>query len=144
MINQAISLDHVGWITSDVSLFEAFWCNELGFQLIFESFLDKERALGLFGLDTSGTIRRYQRETIVIEIHHLDCNSDASQDFNRFGINHIALHVEDREAFLRELGDDVPVHRQQNPGGWSNLFINDYEGNWIELRESFRPLESDR
>ena len=140
MIKQTFTFDHIGWITQDIKIFEEFWCNKLGFELIFESFLDKERSLALFGLETSGTIRRYQRETMVIEIHHLDSVSEASQDFNRFGLNHIALHVEDREAFLRELitGNNkvVPVHRHENPGGWFNLFIQDFEGNWIELRES--------
>ncbi len=142
MIDQEFSLDHVGWITKDVDQFEAFWCDNLGFELVFESFLDKERALGLFGLETSGDIRRYQRGAMVIEIHHLDCIADAEQVFNRFGLNHIALHVEDREAFLSELDETIPVHRLQNRGGWYNLFIRDFEGNWIELRESLTPPDS--
>jgi len=144
MIKQTFTFDHIGWITKDIKLFEEFWCNKLGFELVFESFLDRERSLSLFGLDTSGTIRRYQRATMVIEIHHLDSVSEASQDFNRFGINHIALHVEDREAFLHELiagnNKEVPVHRHENPGGWFNLFIQDFEGNWIELRESLQEV----
>ena len=148
MVNQVITFDHIGWITKDIGLFEEFWCNRLGFELIFESFLDRERALSLFGLDTSATIRRYRRETMIIEIHHPDSVASASQDFTRFGINHIALHVEDRESFLREIntGNDreVPVHRHENPGGWFNLFIQDFEGNWIELRESLKTGDLNR
>jgi catechol 2,3-dioxygenase-like lactoylglutathione lyase family enzyme len=140
MIDQSITLDHIGWVTNDIDLFEEFWCNRLGFELIFESNLDRERALALFGLDTSGAIRRYRRESMTIEIHHLNPITGAPQEFSRFGINHIALHVDDRERFIHEIntGRDlqVPVHRHENPGGWFNLFIRDFEGNWIELRES--------
>ncbi len=137
MIDQSFSLDHVGWVTRDQTLFESFWCDILGFELIFESFLDPERASGLFGLQTSGEIRRYRKGVMVIEIHVLDCISDASQEFNRFGLSHIALLVEDREKFLNSLDDDVTVHKLLNPGGWFNIFIQDFENNWIELRESF-------
>jgi catechol 2,3-dioxygenase-like lactoylglutathione lyase family enzyme len=140
MIQQSFSMDHVGWITEDLDLFEEFWCKRLGFEMQFESFLDSPRALDLFGKEFSGTIRRYKKGPMVVEIHHLDSTAAASQDFNRFGINHIALKVEDREAFLREINPvgepQVPVHRYANPGGWFNLFIQDFEGNWIELRES--------
>jgi len=146
MTKQSIAIDHIGWITRDIGLFEEFWCRRLGFELVFESYLDSERSRALFGLDVSGTIRRYQRGSVVVEIHQLDSIAEASQDFNRFGINHIALHVEDQEAFLREINDgearQVPAHRHANPGGWFNLFIHDFEGNWIEIRESFGGSDS--
>jgi len=140
MVTQEFSLHHIGWITKDIRQFEAFWCENLGFEGIFESSLSRETALALFSLDTTGTIRRYRRGAMVIEVHHLDDIADTSQAFNRLGINHICLHVDNRETFIADLNDRVSVFRHRNPGGWFNIFIRDFEGNWIELRETFKGI----
>jgi catechol 2,3-dioxygenase-like lactoylglutathione lyase family enzyme len=132
-----MKIEHVGWITRNIKLFESFWCDILDFEIFFESELDSKMAQTLFGLNLSGKIVRYRREDMIIEIHLLSDIQPSTQDFNRFGINHICLHVEDREALLSTLDKSVPVHRYNNPRGWSNIFIQDFENNWIELRETF-------
>ena len=142
-------LDHVGWITKDIDAFEAFWCDILGFELVKDATLAPEMAEALFG--TMGkedvTIRRYVLEGFGtdIEIHYFPAPADRLRSdpklFQIPGINHICLHTGgrgSREIFLRRLavgsaagGPVVQVHKYDNPGGWTNYFIRDFENNWI-------------
>lgn len=135
MIKNEFSLDHVGWITNDISKFESFWVHVLGFQLIATSKLGKERAVTLFGIESDADIRRYQLRSMVVEIHCFGENTKLSPTpFNREGINHVCLFVPDRDSFLAELPSTVKINTFNHPGGWKNIFLNDFEGNWIELR----------
>jgi len=58
--------------------------------------------------------------------------------FHDFGLNHICINTGSKgskEEFLKTLPEDIMVNIYQNPLGWTNAFVRDYEGNWIELRE---------
>ena len=135
-------IDHVGWITDDISLFEKFWCDLLGYKCVNTSSAAHEMMATLFGAGEA-TIKRYKHpknQGPDIEIHYF-LNHGETEDlpFYRFGINHICLMVGgtgSRQEVLGRLPDDVEVKLYDNPGGWQNIFIKDYEGNWIELRES--------
>ena len=136
MTKPIIRLDHVGYITSDPDRFERFWVQIVGFEKRHESVLTEEMAQQLFGLPGPAQIRRYFLGTDSIEIHVFP-NSQippTPKEFSRFGLNHIALHLEDRDQFIRELPAGVKIHSFQNPGGWTNVFIEDFEGNYVELR----------
>ena len=77
---------------------------------------------------------RYKRGGMVIEIHCFNKKvKESSQKFNRFGINHICLFVEDRKKFLKKYKFDAKIYH--NPKGHLNIFIRDFEKNWIELKE---------
>lgn len=129
-------LDHTGFVTSDLELFESFWVKILGFKRIFESYIDPEMNRVLFGLEGARAIR-YKKDAVVIEVHVYDDPIKVSKfpPFNVFGLNHISLHVKSRKAFLKKYDFDKRVYH--NPKGWDNIFIRDFEGNWIELRETF-------
>lgn len=137
-IVESLKFDHIGWITPDIDKFEKFWCSVLGFRCVGESTLTKEMATNLFDIDSEAAIKRYKLNDMVVEIHIFDRPSEASQKFDRYGINHMCLFVSDRSKFLEAMPTDVTKHIYNNPGGWQNIFIQDYEGNWIELRESFK------
>jgi hypothetical protein len=137
-----IKLDHVGWVTNNVELFEAFWVKGLGFKRIGDSRVSKSKANKLFGIDFGAKCFRYKLDDIIIEIHVFDFHVHIGDgdEFVKHGINHISLTVDNREEFLKELLlkiDPFPVNRATDPRGWDNIFIQDYEGNWIELREKF-------
>jgi len=71
-----------------------------------------------------------------LEIHVFDTDVQrVAMPFTRFGFNHICLQVEGRSEFLRRFPASVEMHRYNNPGGWENVFIRDFEGNWVEIRE---------
>lgn len=136
-------IDHIGWITNDSNMFEAFWCHILGYEEVGRSEMAGEMCLALFGFTSEASIRRYRATNIVgpdIEIHVFkDGSAPASRLFHRFGINHICLHTGgpgSRSEFLSKLPINVRVHCFNNPKGWQNIFIRDYDENWIELRES--------
>lgn len=129
-----MQLDHVGWVTNDLALFEKFWVEILGFEKIFESHIPDEMNHTLFGCK-GAYCARYKKE-FTIEVHVYDEPVAVDKrPFNVFGLNHMALLVQDRKAFLDLYDFDKRVYH--NPKGWDNIFIKDFEGNWIELREDW-------
>lgn len=141
------SLAHIGWITSDINKFEAFWCNILGFKCCYTGYVSGTMANSLFGTDPSLSpeLRRYNHSdwNIEIEIHCFEKDEEVTRKpFQTIGINHICLHTgscttNSRTNFLKSLPAMVQVHIYHNPGGWDNILIRDFENNWIELRETF-------
>lgn len=128
-----MELDHVGWVTNNLSLFEKFWVEILGFKKVFESHIPDEMNQTLFGCN-GAYCARYTKD-FTIEVHVYDeLVKEDRRKFNAFGINHIALHVDSRKDFLRKY--PFKTHTYHNPKGWDNIFIEDFEGNWIELRET--------
>ena len=142
MISDLIQyFDHVGWVTDNLTRFEQFWVDILGFEKISEGILESDMTLLLFGIPGPADVRRYSwgDDQMDIEVHVFNGGSiPTSQSFNRFGINHCCFHVTDREALLKQLPETVTRHIYHNPKGWKNMFIQDFEGNWIELREKFK------
>jgi hypothetical protein len=138
-------IDHIGWITNNILLFEEFWCKIVGYTCIWESELDSTISKALFNIDDVATIHRYtltDTDTPDIEIHqfHKGSGNVGTWQFNRQGINHVCLHTGakgSREEFLKVLPAYVIVHKYKNPKGWFNIFIQDFENNWVELREDF-------
>lgn len=131
-------LDHIGWITNDIEKFEYFWCRGLGFEKVWEANIMPEKVKQLFGIERATQAMRYKKDDMVIEIHVFNPPlEDHYTPFDRFGINHIGLWVGNREEFIEELKGKigyVEVKKYWDPSGWWNIFIKDYDGNWIELR----------
>lgn len=127
-----MKVDHVGWVTNNLRLFEEFWVDILGFKKIFESIIPSEMNQQLFGCD-SAYCARYKYGSMVIEVHvYDDPVKESIPKFNTFGLNHIGLFVKDREKFLKKF--DFQKRVFHNPKGWDNIFIRDLEGNWLEIR----------
>lgn len=124
-----MSLDHVGWVTNNLELFEKFWVKELGFKKIFESHIPNEMNQTLFGCNGAYCARYEKDFTIEVHVYDEPVKED-KRKFNVFGINHVALHVENRDEFVKPFKQ----HIYHNPKGWDNIFIEDFEGNWIEVR----------
>lgn len=132
-------LDHVGWITGNIEKFERFWCKVMGFKEVARSTLTDKMGQVLFE-SNAAMIRKYSHPDwdVYVEIHCFDSYESDTYKFDRPGINHICLHTGgagSRQEFIENLPDDVKVHTYDNPKGWQNIFIEDYEGNWVELRE---------
>lgn len=135
-----ISLQHVGWVTNNLELFEKFWVDILGFKRVWESRLPVELTQKLFGLSYGAICRRYELENITIEVHKFDeFIEEKKSPFNQFGINHICLLVENRIEFLKKYNFDSYIYN--NPAGHQNIFIRDMEKNWIELRENLGKIK---
>ena len=142
MSTEKHKLDHVGWITQDVELFESFWVEILGFELVNESVLTPKMASYLFKTSPA-LIRRYSHSgwDIDIEIHQFEYKQPSTHQFpfQTKGINHICIHTGgpgSRQKFLDDLPGGVKRHVFDNPKGWQNIFIRDFEANWVELREN--------
>lgn len=139
-------LDHVGLITTNIGLFERFWCDILGFQQVHESMLTPAMGSTLFNAGPA-LIRRYSHPEwdTDIEIHQFEHRVDEPYwRFDRPGMNHICIHTGgpgSRDKFLEQLEIfkedywDIPILIYDNPKGWQNIFLQDFESNFIELRE---------
>lgn len=128
-----MKLDHVGYVTNNLKLFEKFWVKELGFKKIFESTIESVMNRALFNTEGAKAIR-YKKNDTCIEVHVYDIPVKPFMfpPFNQFGINHIAIWVKNRDKFMQQHDFDKRIYH--NPKGWDNIFIKDYEGNWIEVR----------
>jgi len=130
--NKKLKLKHVGWVTNNPDLFERFWCGILGFKKVWESHLTPKMCKALFDIKGGALCRRYEGWGTTIEIHEFEEKiPEDNYPFNRFGIHHICLQVDDREKFLKLYPFKKYVYN--NPKGHQNIFIRDFEGNWIEL-----------
>lgn len=132
-------VEHVGLVSARPELFDRFWCEVLGYEKSFENRPPAELFSSLFGVQRSARVARYSRAgSVDIEVHTFTSGKDLEVGgFDRLGWNHVALRVGNRTDFLLTLPLGVRIHRYDNPGGWENIFIQDYEGNWIEVREDF-------
>ena len=124
-------LQHIGWITQNWDIFERFWCGIMGFKNNWESRLTPEMTKTLFGVEDGALCRRYEKDGVTIEIHQFDHPTEDILSFTRRGLNHICLHIDDREKFLKMYPFDKKIYN--NPKGYQNIFIRDLEGNWVEL-----------
>ena len=127
-----IKLQHVGWVTNNIDLFERFWMTCMGFKRIWDSEGGTEMYKVLFDIDVYAHIRRYEKDGVIIEVHWFD--PPAPEDklaFYKRGLNHVCIWVDDRERFLKLYSLDKKVY--DNPKGHQNIFIRDFEGNWIEI-----------
>jgi len=134
-----LTLGHIGYITNDFKIFEKFWCDILGFKEIGNNILPEQAALDLFNIPAKANIKMYEKDGIKVEIHQFSDTVEGAHDFDighpfyRYGVNHLAIDIDDRIAFLKKHAGkfSVMIHWRD---AWRNIFIRDYEGNWIELR----------
>ena len=132
-------IEHVGYVTDDQAKFERFWCDIMGYSKVRAGSLTVELCRELFGLDDTARTVRYANSGggPDIEIHVFAAGAvyRSVAMFYRFGLNHIAIKVADKVQWAHSLPKDIQQKWYDNPGGWKNLFIRDYEGNWIEVRD---------
>jgi catechol 2,3-dioxygenase-like lactoylglutathione lyase family enzyme len=126
-----LKIDHVGFVTNNLNLFERFWVDVLGFKKVFESYIPSEMNRTLFDCDSAYCARYENGFTIEVHVYD-DMVREEKRPFNTFGLNHIAIWVEDRPKFLGSY--NFKTHIYNNPKGWDNIFIEDLEGNWVEVR----------
>jgi catechol 2,3-dioxygenase-like lactoylglutathione lyase family enzyme/flavodoxin len=138
---KTLRLNHIGWVTNNQALFEKFWVDIIGAEKISESYISEDMSSVLFGKKFVSKCVKYEYNGTILEIHiptTPDKNfNEMRRDFFCYGINHICFMVDDREQFLKNLPDTVEVKIFNNPKGWKNIFIRDFEGNWIEIKEPF-------
>jgi catechol 2,3-dioxygenase-like lactoylglutathione lyase family enzyme len=134
-----VKVDHIGLVTNDIERFEDFWVKGMGFNKIREVTLRPEKVRALFGMDKKAKAYIYQKEGVRIEVHVFNPPLEIeNMDFDRFGVNHVSLYVDSKEQFIQLLRfkiGNIDVRKFQDPGGWYNIFVRDFDGNWIEIRE---------
>ena len=130
-----ISLEHVGFVTCNIPIFEAFWVDKLGFKKVWTSVIPQTKIKYLFGIDDTAICQRYEKDNVTLEIHQFAKTEIMRIDgFKKYGLNHICLHVKNREKFVKKY--DIKAIIYEDKERKKNYFMRDYESNWIELRET--------
>ena len=60
--------EHIGWITNRPDLFEKFWCEIMGFELVKSASITAEMAFSLFGIESAASINRYRHPDYSCDI----------------------------------------------------------------------------
>jgi catechol 2,3-dioxygenase-like lactoylglutathione lyase family enzyme len=130
-----ISLKHIGLVSSSIELFEKFWVDLMGFDYVWESKLPLDLCKKLFDIDYCAICRKYQKDYITLEVHVFEKeNKDKCNNFNINGFNHFCILVDNRDEFIEKLEKKgIEVKKYDNPKGHQNIFVKDYEGNFIEI-----------
>lgn len=132
VIDPRVRIGHVHLKVSDLERALAFYCNVLGFELTGR--LDNEAAF----LSAGG----YH--------HHIALNTWTSRGGARpapgtTGLHHVALLCPDRAAFAaayrRVLAFGIPITGAADHGGSEAIYLDDPDGNGIELTWDRPPAE---
>lgn len=126
--------------TDDIRKFERFWVEVLGFERVMMRPATTDNLCeALFSNKGDLTLSVYQHPKamaptlMVTRLHQDSASHGRYQALDGLGMNYLTLNVGKKgslQSFLDDLPESVKVHR-----GAHATFIQDYEGNIIELQE---------
>lgn len=129
--------DHIGIFTAYPKRMMTFYVNKLEFKKEYQTILDKDTVYSIFSIRKDCNMVKLKRGAISIELFwfNTDTYKVAPKVKSRVGYNHFGLAFKDRQSFLDELRKKkikiIEIKRQDRYA----YFINDPEGNLIEIRE---------
>jgi catechol 2,3-dioxygenase-like lactoylglutathione lyase family enzyme len=136
-----MKLHHIGLAVSNVMHFVEFWCEGLGFVEQPTKFASRDRlgaSFGVFSHDHVSVLTYAHPDSgLTLEMHLLPPHFE-SKSFDTVGVNHLAIHTGakgSREKVLEKLPTWAYASRYQNPKGWENIVVTDWDGNKVELYE---------
>lgn len=139
---------HVAMFTKDLEATCKWWEDIFGFPKMFQNkfFLPDYGEADMAWVKVS--------ENMYIELYDFPGLDDtcAQHYWHEYGTKHLCLWVEDEDwdtliAYLEEKGVEITVRAEHEPEKLGKptstkvIFINDPNGNTIELQQSFRPGE---
>lgn len=137
----SLSAHHVGITVSDLEETLPFYRDVLGLEVADRFSVGGEAFSDAVGVgDARGEFAHLEADGIRIELVEYDPEARGSPaaGLNQPGAAHVALSVDDLEAFYAELPDDVPTisEPRTTESGTSILFLRDPESNLIEVLEA--------
>lgn len=127
--------DHIGFFTNNAESMIEFYTQVLGFRLGTDSRISGSIVEQIFGNDAECRFIKLHKERFMVEIFQPLNQKSVAHAATQVGMNHWGFCVEDRGAFVERLrADGVPV-KEINRNGRSVYFLQDPDGNRIEIRD---------
>ena len=140
-------VNHIVLNVRDIEVSHQFYTEVLGFKHVaaLKPKPDRPPLTMRFysGQDEQGHVNHH--DLALCQLPKSDAGQPAEWDLypNRPGINHIAITLPDREAFLQQLAflreKGVKFHRRINHGMTHSVYISDPDGNGIEVLYELAP-----
>ncbi|MUV86358.1 VOC family protein [Natronomonas sp. CBA1123] len=135
-----LTAHHVGLTVSDLDRAVAFYRDTLGLEVVSRFEVGGEAFATAVDVDgASGTFAHLDADGVRIELVEYDPEGAASTSaLNQPGACHVGFAVEDVDAFVAGLSDDVETisEPQTTESGTRLVFLRDPDGNRIELLEA--------
>lgn len=131
---------HVGITVSNLERSVEFYRETLGLELLDRFTVSGEAFATATGVDdASGRFAHFDADGVRVELVEYDPEGTPRSEgtVDRPGTKHLALAVDDVDAFYRTIADDVETvsDPQTTESGTRILFLRDPEGNLVELLE---------
>ncbi|MFP8952233.1 VOC family protein [Natrialbaceae archaeon A-arb3/5] len=140
MTDSNLRAHHVGITVSDLDAVLPFYRDVLGLSVANRFSVGGEAFADAVAVeDARGEFAHLDAEGVRVELVEYDPEGDAAEAgaLNQPGATHLALKVDDLEAFARELSEDVSTisEPRTTESGTSILFLRDPEDNLVEILE---------
>ena len=126
-----MKLNHVSVVCSSRENADRFYKEIIGLKEIKSALLDRELAGQIFDIACESQLILYANDDFTVEVF---VPSSAFEKVNTFV--HLCLEVEDREEFAVKCQAMGVVVKKIPKGDSELIFIEDYDGNLFEIKES--------
>jgi catechol 2,3-dioxygenase-like lactoylglutathione lyase family enzyme len=137
-----LGVHHVAISTPDLDRLAAFYCDQLGFERIFDTAWEpgNRAADAIIGLrDTSARTAMLRGGNLYLELFEFHAPipkpADARRPVCDHGITHLCLLVDDVDAATERIELDFHSVPQDLGGGVRTVYGRDPDGNVVELKE---------
>ena len=124
-------MNHAAVVCSTQETSDRFYEGILGLKKVKSFLLNSELTEQIFGIARECQIILYADETLAFEVF-----LDISTPKETHPFMHVCLEVEDRETFLARCHSKGVVVNRVQKGDSLLAFIEDYDGNLFEIKES--------
>jgi len=126
--------DHLGILTNNAKRLEDFYIRKMGFKKEKKVILPKSDAKPIFGINSDCTFIRLESDGVKVEIFQpLKAKLNSNQKC--IGIHHWGYQVQDRKLFSQRLKKKKVNVLEIDRKSHVAYFVNDPDGNKIELRD---------
>ena len=134
-----VGINHLVLNVRDIEESHAFWTEIMGFKQVGELHPRPDRlnppTMRFYSGDHSGKMNHH--DLALMEMPNLPSPSEWSMSGNAMAINHVAITLPNREAWLQQVAflqsKGVTFHRRINHGMTHSVYISDPNGYGIEV-----------
>ncbi|HEY7709700.1 MAG TPA: VOC family protein [Candidatus Entotheonella sp.] len=134
-----VGINHLVLNVRDLEESHAFWTEIMGFKQVGELHPRPDRPnppkMRFYSGDHSGKMNHH--DLALMEMPNLPPPAEWSMSDSTVAINHVAITLPDREAWLQQIvflqSKGVPFHRRINHGMTHSVYISDPNGYGIEV-----------
>lgn len=127
--------NHIGVTAADPENLIRFYTEKIGFIREGEKIVSPSLMGRIFGISAACRLVKLRLGRIVLEVFDLQAATGFPPPGGVAGINHWGLEVDDKMSFIRELRKRSVPLIEADGGGHMIHFIQDPEGNRIEVFE---------